>query len=176
MTDESKSTPMDAGVQEKAQGAPSTNSPRACYAIKTLVAEFRNLFPETVTEYSNYDGRNTALSVTFDLTGIPEDDRGAATDLMTLLDDPAYNEDRRVEYVIVEDEQVLVTMRSNAQTQDSREPFGLADAYMVLAGEADDMAASDEYEDRVLSGAWPNPGGFVIPAEQEYDLFNEGSQ
>jgi hypothetical protein len=166
-----KNTPMDDGAPESKTPAPSTNSPRACYAIKTLVAEFRDLFPETGTELSNYDGRNTALAVTFDLTGIAEEEhRTLATSLLELLNDPAHNEDRRIEYVLVEDEHALVTMRANPRTQDSREPFGLVDAFHVLVGDEDDMAASDEYEDRVLSGAWPH-------IEQRYDLFNkDGSQ
>lgn len=135
--DKKEGTPMDAGAPEAAHGTPSTNSPRACYAIKTLVDEFRNLFPETATEYSNRDGRNTALSVTFDLTSLSEDARTDATILMNLLDDPAYNEDKRIDYVLIEDEHVLVTMRSDSRTQDSRASFGLAEAMLVLSGEED---------------------------------------
>lgn len=150
-----KNTPMDASVPESRTAVPSTNSPRVCWALKTLVDEFRNLFPETRTEYSNYDGRNTALSVTFDLTGIPEDVRTDAALLMELLNDPAYNEDKRIEYVIIEDEHALVTMRANPRTQDSREPFGLADAYEVLAGD-------DEPEDGVFGDPLSNPAmGFA---------------
>lgn len=139
-----KTAPMDDGAPESKTATPTTNSPRTCWAVKTLVAEFQNLFPETTVEYSNHDGRNTALSVTFDLTAIPEDERTDAALLMELLNDPAYNEDRRIEYVLIEDEQALVTMRSNPRTQDSREPFGLSEAYEVLAGE------DDETEDAII--------------------------
>lgn len=147
-----KNTPMDDGAPESKTATPSTNSPRNCWALKTLVTEFRELFPETATEYSDRDGRNTALSVTFDLTGIPEGDRQSAALLLELLNDPAHNEDKRIEYVLVEDEQALVKMRANPRTQDSREPFGLTDAYEVLAGE-------DEPEEDV-PWDWENAASF----------------
>lgn len=133
--------PMDDSVREVPVGTPSTNRQRVCGAIKQLVAEFTGLFPETPVEYSNYDGRNTALDVTFDLTALDEDtDRVDAFNLLALLDDSAYNNDPRIDYVLSsqEDGAVLVSMRSSLRTQDLRDPFGLADALSVLAGEDED--------------------------------------
>lgn len=132
--------PMDDGIRERAVGAPSTNSQRVCWAIKTLVAEVTNLFPETTVEYSNYDGRNTALDATFDISMLDADtDRVDAMNLLALLGDPAYNVDPRVDYVITsaEDAAVLVSMKASLRTQDSREPFGLADAYEIFAESAE---------------------------------------
>ena len=122
--------PMDAGAREQAVGTPATNHRRACYAAKTLVAEVLDLFPETAYEYSHYNGRNTALAVTFDLTSVaaPEDDTLAA--LLELT-----NTDVRVWHVTVEDGQVLVMFRGSAVLQDDRSPFGLADALDVLEGQ-----------------------------------------
>ncbi len=147
--DDKANQPMDDSTREVATPVASTNAARPCYAIKTLVAEVLALFPETPVEYTNYDGRNAALSVSFDMTSLSEDDRIDMTNLMTLLNDPAYNEDQRIEYVIVEDEQVLVTIRSNPRTQDSRARFGLADALSVLAGD-------EEPDDGTNAIAWEN--------------------
>lgn len=144
--------PMDDSVREAPMGTPVTNHQRVCGAIKQLVREFHALFPETPVEYSNFDGRNTALDVTFDLTVLDaETDRVDALNLLHLLGDDAYNNDPRVEYVLVsqEDSAVLVSMRSNARTQDSPEPFGLAEALSVLAGE--DEGYDDDGDDS-LSG------------------------
>lgn len=135
--------PMDARVKEHAVGVAPTNHHRVCWAIKTLVAEFRALFPETPVEYSNIDGRNTALDVTFDLTEVDADEREAAAQLLQLVDT-----DKRVEDVIVGDkdmkDQVLVSMFSSPRTQDSRAPFGLGDSWVVLTepdGTSDEFAA-----------------------------------
>ena len=140
--------PMDDSVREAPMGTPVTNHQRVCVAIKQLVREFHALCPETPVEYSNFDGRNTALDVTFDLSPLdPDTDRVDATNLLMLLGDPANNAERRVEDVIVASDMdsVLVSMRSNARTQDSPEPFGLAEALSVLAGE--DEGYDDEGDD-----------------------------
>lgn len=140
--------PMDDSVREAPMGTPVTNHQRVCGAIKQLVREFHALFPETPVEYSNFDGRNTALDVTFDLTVLDADtDRVDALSLLTLLGDPANNAERRIEDVIVTSDMdsVLVSMRSNARTQDNPEPFGLAEALSVLAGE--DGGYDDEGDD-----------------------------
>lgn len=126
--------PMDDSVREHAVGTAPTNQRRVCWAIKTLVDEVHALFPETTVEYGDYDGRNTALSVAFDLTPLPAED--AQIDLSNLLD--ILGTDERVSRVVRSDVEVGVSMRSNPRTQDSREPFGLADAYLILSGDDDD--------------------------------------
>lgn len=127
--------PMDASVRENSTPTMSTNAQRVCYAAKTLVAEVMEMFPETPVEFSNFDGRNTALDVTFDLTTLDSQDRADLMLVMTLLDDPAYNEDSRIASVLADDGQVLVSFKSNPRTQDNREPFGLLDALSVLSGQ-----------------------------------------
>jgi hypothetical protein len=129
--------PMDPSVREESVGTPAVNASRPCWAAKTLVAEVNALFPETPVEYSNPDGRNTMLDVMFDLTTLDPNDVYDLTTLLNLLDDPAYNVDPRIDSVIAGGQQhagqVLVAFKSNPRTQDSRDPFGLADALEVLA-------------------------------------------
>lgn len=130
-TDKAETKMMDPTAREATVGAPAANNARVCYAAKTLVAEVEALFPETPVEYSNYDGRNTALDVTFDLTTLDEEDRATFIALFTLFD---FDADPRVDMVIPahEDAALLVSFKSNAQTQDSRDPFGLDEAWSAL--------------------------------------------
>lgn len=118
-----------------ATGTPATNTVRVCWAAKTLVEEFTELFPETPVEYSGPDGRNTMLDVTFDITAVPDTERDGATALLELV-----QTDERVQWVIAAEDGVLVSFRSSARTQDSRYSFGLADAWDVL---------TDGYEDEL---------------------------
>lgn len=143
--------PMDDGIREEATGAPSANTQRVCWAIKTLVAEVHSLFPEVPVEYSNYDGRNTALDVMFDLTELDEAGR---TDLANLVEMAV--SDERVAHVHIQQEvSVLVSMHPRPRTQDSREPFGLPDAYLILAGEDEGY----DIEDDAIVGASFYGGG-----------------
>ena len=123
-----KTDPMDPSIREQVIGTPATNNKRVCYAIKTLAAEVGELFPETPVEYSEYDGRNTALDATFDLTVLDESDRTLFRDLLRLC-----TTDERVREVLTEDDQVLVGIKSNPRTQDLRDWFNLADAWLVMA-------------------------------------------
>lgn len=125
--------PMDASISEARVGTPSTNNQRPCWAIKTLNEEVWSLFPETPVEYSNFNGRNTALDVTYDLTAIPEDERALAGKVIALLAG-----DARVADVVLVDDSVLISMHPNPRTQDSREPFGLANAHAILTSGEDD--------------------------------------
>jgi hypothetical protein len=148
MRDKAKAPePMDDSVRERAVGAPKPNNPRVCGAIKQLVAEFTGLFPETPVEYSNYDGRNTALDVTFDLTALDEDtDRVDALNLMIVLGDETFNTDPRIDYVLASqtDGAAVVSMKSSLRTQDLRDSFGLAEAYSILSGEAEGYDTEDD--------------------------------
>lgn len=115
--------PMDASAREQGTGIVVPNAKRECYALKTLVAEVEALFPETVYEASGYDGRNTALDVTFAVYESP-----GLAELLSLV-----KSDERVMDVTEEDGHVLVEFHPWARTQDSREPFNLASAWLVLA-------------------------------------------
>lgn len=110
-----------------------SNTARVAYAIKQLVKEVEELFPETPVTYGNINGRNTALSVEFDLTSLDKSEREALTNLAGLVES-----DPRVLDVLPLSESVLITLRANPVTQDSREPFGLADALHVLADPDDE--------------------------------------
>lgn len=124
--------PMDPSIREEGIATMHVNRKRPCWAAKTLVSEMDVLFPETPVEYSNYNLRNTALDVTFDLTTLDSTDREMAANLLELT-----SSDSRIEDVIVGagdmDGQVLVSFIANPRTQDSRAPFGLGDALDVLA-------------------------------------------
>lgn len=115
--------PMDDSIRELAVGGAATNNKRNAYALVQLVSEVRDLFPETLYEFSNYDGRNTALDVTFDAYDEP--------DLQRLL--ALVKADPRVDDVLIADGQVLVMIRPGLRTQDSRDSFRLAEAWEILA-------------------------------------------
>lgn len=141
-----KSEPMDAKIKEVLNPKPAANNRRVCWTLKTLVAEFAELFPETPVEYSNYDGRNTALDVTFDLTVLDEADRATVIAMFSLFDSDS---DSRIAAVITDghwpegvDGAVLIGIQPGPRTQDSREPFGLGDAYMVLIEAEEGMDAN----------------------------------
>lgn len=155
MRDQKKVTPMDDGIRERSVGEARPNNQRQCWAIKTLVVETHTLFPETPVEYGDYDGRNTALSVTFDCSMLDETEQVLFTDLLRILDT-----DERVKDTEVGSDQVYVLMHSNPRTQDSREPFGLDDALSILS---DDEDADDDT-------GW-GAIGWQTPPEQTYDLF-----
>lgn len=137
--------PMDDTIRENPVGITATNRQRPCWAIKQLVAEVQELFPETPYEISNYDGRNVGLGVTFDLTTLDGGDSVLFNNLMSVLDT-----DERVAEVITADyDQTFVLMHGRATTQDSRESFGLADAWSILAD-----TETSEYDDDLFGGSW----------------------
>jgi hypothetical protein len=125
---------MDPSIPEASVAAPQANTGRPCWAIETLREEVQALFPETAIEYSAYNGRNTALGVTFDCAMLDDEDWTIARKAVGLI--PV---DARVQEIVVDGDQRIIyaAMYSNARTQDSREPFGLADAYALLI-EGDD--------------------------------------
>lgn len=120
---------MDPTVTEAATGTPSANTARVCWALKTLVAEVDELFPEVPVEYSNYSPRNAALDATFDLTVLDEEDRRVLRQLLETV--PLVDE--RIDWAMTADDAVLVSMRGNARTQDRRDSFRLKLAYSLLA-------------------------------------------
>jgi hypothetical protein len=140
MSSNKKVEPMDPSFQEDRTPVVKANQQRVCHAIKTLTEEVWALFPETPVTYDNYNGRNTALTVVFDLSSLPEDrDR---VDLIVLLE--LIESDERVQSVLVEDGTVAVTMRANPRTQDSREPFGVALALDILADDSEGFEVHSE--------------------------------
>lgn len=139
----SKNEPMGGDLgPSRGTGVPHVNAPRQCWALKTLVAEMAELFPETPVEYSNVDGRNTALDVTFDCSMLGEEDQILLVNLFRTLE-----VDARVSQIMVGNDQMLVSMKSDSRTQDLRDPFGLADAWGILTDEDD----GDEDENLWLS-------------------------
>lgn len=127
MAEDKTSKPMDTSINEQTVGTPHANRQRNAYALVQLVDEVRSLFPETPYEFSNYNGRNTAMSVTFDMTGMDNDDAILLIELLALI-----KADTRVLDVIEDDGQVLVDLFPSPRYQDIRDSFHLADAYTVL--------------------------------------------
>ncbi len=138
--------PMDATIREEKTGVAKANNQRVCWAIKTLVAEVHALFPETPVKYSDYDGRNTALTVAFDCSELDENTQEVLVSLFRILDT-----DPRVEDVDFAEDRAFVAMKSNAVTQDSRETFGLNVAYEILT-EGEDDAEMGVFGDSVIHG------------------------
>lgn len=119
---------MDPTVPEHRNPVAAVNNERVCWALQTLVAEVQELFPETPVDYGNPDGRNTLLDGQFDLTALDGEERADLASLLGLTE-----HDSRIETVVVEDDMVLVSIRSNPRTQDKRDPFGLGDALGIMA-------------------------------------------
>jgi hypothetical protein len=125
-------TPMDPGAREDSTGVVQKNNQRPCWAIKQLVSEVTDLFPETAYLVEGYNERNVGLEVVFDL--VDQDGLGL---LLELLGDPAHNIDVRIKSVETDEEkgESRVTFHNRARTQDIRDSFGLDEAWLILAGE-----------------------------------------
>lgn len=151
MSDEKKYQPMDATIREEKEGVVATNHKRVAYALSTLVKEVLALFPETPHEFSGIDGRNTALDVTFDLTNMIPEDRDYFVPLLHFTEG-----DGRVSDVSYADDMLLVQIRPGARTQDVRDTFGLADAWLILTGtdesDTDGGDAWDTSDDKMEGG------------------------
>lgn len=142
--------PMDPSAREVANPEPITSTARVCYAAKTLLSEVAALFPDATYEDGERNGRGVLIGLTFELASLSEGDAIDLSTLLNLLSDPAHNEDPRIESVTEDEEEQLigVAFRNDPRFYDLREPFGLADAMLVLAGEPDDdkgfVAENDE--------------------------------
>ncbi len=157
--------PMDDSVREQAVGTPATNTQRVCWAVKTLVQEVTSLFPETEVTYGNYDGRNTALSATFDLIGLDEPDQ---SDFKTLLLALPIEEHKRVASIEVLDNLVLVVMHPSARTKDIREPFALPEAWSLLTDDDEPFDSTDPAPD------WATEDGHQIVKSEVDGVWADG--
>lgn len=145
--------PMDPQAKE-GPAQPITNNKRLAYALKTLIAEVSELFPETIYEVGDYDERNAALGVVFYTEGEPG--------LEALLD--LVRDDQRVREVLIrQDAEVAVHLHPSARTKDLRDPFGLGDAWAVLSEEYETSQGPD------LTVAEQAQQEAYIGSEDEYD-------
>lgn len=125
--DSTEKTVMDPSVHEESNpGVSTSNQQRLCWSLETLASEVEALFPETVLTPSNYTGRNVALDGQF---ASEKADHDVLRSLLHLVRD-----DERVAGVLVDDSDrvILVSFHKNTVTQDSRDPFGLSEAYDVI--------------------------------------------
>lgn len=121
MMSKTEHQPMDPNAPESKTPIASINRARTCYAAQTLNFEVQEAFPETGVEVSNVNRYNVALDIAFDCSNEP--------DLAWLLQQL---EDRRIKEIIEDEGQVLVSFHDSFRTQDSRDPFGLTDAALLL--------------------------------------------
>lgn len=140
--------PMDDGIRERSTGEVRPNRQRVAHSLTVLVTEFHEVFPETSVEYSRYDGRNTALDVTFDCSMIDTPEQIVLAQVMELV-----SHDPRIEYVMPGNDQYVVGLFSNPRTQDSREPFGFAGAWEALTEEDEDVIVGSPFFGGGQSGA-----------------------
>lgn len=122
--------PMDPSIREEKVATPAPPKVRVCWALKMLVFEVADLFPETPVEFDNPDGRGTMLDATFDMTVLDAEDRGLLAALLELT-----KTDARVADVVSDASNVVVSIKKSARTQDLRDPFGLRDAFEILVDE-----------------------------------------
>ena len=122
---------MDRSLRETVDGVPHVNTKRPCWAAKTLAEEVTELFPETRITYDNYDGRGAALDLGIDMADLNSQGREDLSQLIHLLGGAEGRIDVAVEDV--SERTILVSFRSSARTQDSREPYGLGEALDVLS-------------------------------------------
>jgi hypothetical protein len=133
--DDKTAQPMDAGAEETSTPMAAMPNERNARALDTLISEVVALFPETTYEVGNRNGRGVALSVTFathETDGLPALLSLVAGDARVL--DVTYDE---------QEDSVLVHLWNRGRTQDLRDSFNLADAWLVLSDdEADEMPAA----------------------------------
>lgn len=129
MAESKKSAPMDPTVQEGEYV--SHVRAREPYAMEQLVSEVLTIFPDTAYEASNHNAWGVMLDAQFVASS---ENAADLADLLSLLGDPAYNEDTRITEVVTDEEGTLVRFRDDARTFDLRDPFGLPGAYAILTG------------------------------------------
>ena len=136
--------PMDPSFSG-ASSPTAPNRPRTCYAAATLIAEVGALFPETLHEVHDYDGRNTALGVTF-LTGADDDLAGLL--MLVALDARVLSVTPRPDMTGA----VTVLFKGSHRIKDLRTSFNLADAWSILADEADETQPPETVVPDVIAG------------------------
>lgn len=120
------------------------NNPRLAYALVTLINEVKGLFPEVTYSALGYDGRNTALGVDFDT---PTEQAGLPDLLNLIASDP------RVRSVTRQSSSsTVVFLRSDPRTQDSRDPFDLNRAWLVLSEDEQSDDSPDAHDDALYEG------------------------
>jgi hypothetical protein len=112
-----------------------------------LIAEVKALFPGTIHEVHDYDGRNTALGATF----FTEDSDGLASLLMLVaLDERVLSVTPRPGTSGA----VTVMFKGSHRLKDLRSSFNLADAWGILADQADETQPPKTEVPDVIAGVW----------------------
>ena len=124
--------PMDPGAKERLTPDPIQNRARTAKALRTLISEVLEVFPETPHEVSGANGWATALDVTFDVSGLVSEDRD---DLLTVLNLIAES-DHRVLGVYYEDDHALISLENNPKVYDTQTPFMFGPAWGALRNPA----------------------------------------
>lgn len=136
MSTPEKGAPMDPTFREDKTPVVASNRQRDCYALATLRMEVLDLFPETEWEVSEFDGRNVGHAITFTT---PEEE--SLSDLLLLIES-----DHRVSQVTLPViGQTRVEFHHSMRTQDSREPFNLAEAWAEMFNGDEDYEDDDAF-------------------------------
>ena len=138
--EDASTQPMDASAVEKAVGIPAAASDRSAYALAALIDEIQSLYPEVAVEITKRTGRGVGVEAQFAFDSGSE----YLTELLSLL-----VLDERIEEVVIDREEGLSTVSvwPNPRTQDSRESFGLVEAYAVMIDSADPELSATAGED-----------------------------
>ena len=133
----SASPMMDPQAEEVQRAVAALPRVRVAYALETLIDEVTSLFPETTYDIIDRNGRGTGVSASFSTH-----ECDGLKDLLLLIEDP------RIEGVVYDHREAIafVAVWNNPRTMDSREPFNLADAWLVLS----ESGAADSGESDLL--------------------------
>lgn len=120
------SAPEVTTVTDMSKHAPM--SARKCYAMRTLIAEVEALYGAVPYDLGSAHRRNVALSVVF---ADPETDEPVRLDDLLIV----LRGDERVRHVLYDTTagETLVQFRDNVVLMDTATPFGLAEAYEMIA-------------------------------------------
>lgn len=115
------------GERVGAEYLSTQEQPRHAYAMKVLVSEVTGLFPEITYEFGVPRAWGAITTVIFEVDHV----EGAA-DLLRLV-----SNDERVESATYDHREGLfeIALRPSLRTMDSREPFGLPEAWSVMVEE-----------------------------------------
>lgn len=126
--------PMDPSINETATPVQRSANPRNAYTIDTIIAEVLAIYPDTPYEVGDRTALNVATSVRFDLVGAAAPDLDDSTDAVSLPDLLALLDVTDPRLAEISPSEGYVRVRASARTQDSREPFGFAEAWDTLIG------------------------------------------
>lgn len=143
--DAKKIEPMDASAVETPTPQPITTRPRTAYAVDTLITEVQAIYPDMEVETFGPNGRGVNLDVAF-----YDDDEPDLQALLGLVE----SEPRVAEVMrSTNDNCTIVAINNDPAIYDSRDSYGLVDAYKVLSEDVPAEPALVDPEDDTDDGS-----------------------